>query len=436
MDNGISLTRKYKLLACVEKNLVFCETIRLNIANGNIKDSPRIYETDIKKLSPEQILADLNIKPGELDLLIGGPPCQSFSVAGNRGTINDPRGSLIWDFLNYVKVIQPKIFLMENVRGFVSAAIKHRPLALRPENGGSALADDEKAGSVLKLFADDLRNIKSSPYHVDCFEVNAVNYGAPQTRERVLFIGNRYNLDINMPMPTHGGNAKSGYKNLLPWKTLHEAIGDLSEANPSDVLDFSPRKKKYLSLIPQGSNWRSLSKELQIESMGKAYYAKGGRSGWWRRLTWDLPSPTLVTMPNHASTSLCHPEHTRALSLKEYCRIQEFPENWVLHGALAEKYTQIGNAVPTKLGKIAGAIIANHLEKIYANDLKFISNPKQISEYRIIYLQSQVRTRSWYKNGRVILWGNELFNDASYNAPRTIIDARYIEGEKPAYYVK
>jgi DNA (cytosine-5)-methyltransferase 1 len=436
LDIGISKTGKYKLLACVEKEPIFCETINLNIKNGNMKDSPIVYEIDIKDLSPEKVLDEIGLKPGELDLLIGGPPCQSFSTAGKRGTINDPRGTLIWEFLRFVKVIQPKIFLMENVRGLLSSALKHRPIALRPENGGFPLSKDEQPGSVLKLFADDLRSIKNCPYHVDCFEVNAVNYGAPQIRERVLFIGNRYNLEINMPLPTHGGNILSGYKDLRPWKTLRDVIGDINDFQPIDVLDFSPRKKNYLSHIPQGGNWRCLPLKLQKESMGRAFIAKGGRSGWWRRLTWDLPCPTLVTMPNHASTSLCHPEHLRALSLKEYCRIQEFPENWLVAGTVSQKYTQIGNAVPTKLGEIAGEIISKSLINIYKNKSNYIENGSFILPYKIIYLQSHVRTRSWYKNGQAILWEDDNFDNlALYNAPKTLKNVTYVK-EKEAVYGK
>ena len=140
-----------------------------------------------------------------------------------------------------------------------------------------------------------------------------------------------------------------------PWATLRNAIGDLQEETPL-VLDFSPRKKSFLALVPPGSNWRSLPVELQRESMGRAWHAKGGRSGWWRRLTFDLPCPTLVTMPNHASTALCHPVETRALSLREYARIQEFPDEWEFSGTVSEQYRQVGNAVPTRLGKIAGCV--------------------------------------------------------------------------------
>ena len=365
LDTGLAQSGRYRLLACVEKEHVFCETIRHNQREGRIGKHVKIFEEDVSKLDPLEVLAAVGLQPGELDVLVGGPPCQSFSTAGRRGTVQDPRGTLLWQFLRFVEVMQPRFFLMENVRGLLSAAIRHRALAERPEKGGPPLDPDEQAGSVIRQFADDLQNIPGARYHLDIFEVNAVNYGAPQLRERAIFVGNRFNERVDFPDPTHGNPDDLGETpvtlfdppgtKLSPWKSLGEAIGDLQESEAT-VLDFSPRKKGFLALVPPGSNWRSLPIELQKESMGPAWFAKGGRSGWWRRLTFDLPCPTLVTMPNHASTSLCHPTETRALSIKEYARIQEFPDEWEFCGTTSEQYVQVGNAVPVRLGTIAGQV--------------------------------------------------------------------------------
>ncbi len=284
LDLGLRNTGRFELIACVEKEPVFCRTIRENIAHGNLSVAPKVYESDIKQLSPQQLLDELGLKPGELDLLAGGPPCQSFSTAGRRGTVQDPRGTLLWDFIRFVEALRPKVFLMENVRGLMSAALRHRPIAERPNKGGPPLAPSEEPGSVVHLFADDLSKLNGVSYHMDCFEVNAVNYGAPQLRERALFIGNWFNYEIDFPNPTHGPtNNRKRQLGLFPtlattrqpWSTLGDAICDLQETNPV-IMDFSPRKKKYLSLIPPGGNWRHLSEELQRESMGKAFFAKGG----------------------------------------------------------------------------------------------------------------------------------------------------------------
>lgn len=423
MDLGLEKTGRFQTVACIEKNPIFCETIRLNQKKGRLPAEAMVLEADISKLSPKEVLDSLNLAPENIDLIIGGPPCQSFSTAGKRGTVQDPRGTLLWDFLRFVEYVQPRFFLMENVRGLLSAALKHRPIAERPEKGGRALEEDEKPGSVVSLFARDLALKTRNAYHLDIFEVNAVNYGAPQIRERVLFIGNAVGAQIDFPDPTHGCAAEIRnppkqlsffeQQSLQPWRTLRDALGDLAEADMR-VLDFSPRKKKYLSLIPPGANWRSLPEELQKESMGRAWFAKGGRSGWWRRLTWDLPSPTLVTMPNHASTSLCHPTETRALSIREYARIQEFPDDWEFAGSTSEQYVQVGNAVPVRLGQVAGNLLAHYLE---ANQEKIGNAPKVYNPPRIIYMQSHIRTRKWYKDGKPVVWHNKQENSHALQSP-------------------
>lgn len=426
LDVGLAKTGRFGLMGCVEKETSFCETIRLNQRFGRLGGNVRIVEADIKTVDAKRLREELGLERGDLDLLAGGPPCQSFSTAGKRASVGDPRGTLLWDYLRFVAEFQPKFFLMENVRGLMSAALKHRPIRERPEHGGPALEADEQPGSVVRLFCDDLQKLSGGAYHMDCFEVNAVNYGAPQIRERALFIGNRFNVVVDFPEPTHGTSAESSDekhldffqtapRNLVPWMTLRDAIGTLVEQNP-EILDFSPRKKAYLAMIPQGSNWRSLPEAIQKESMGLAWFAKGGRSGWWRRLTFDLPCPTLVTMPNHASTALCHPVETRALSLREYARIQEFPDDWQFCGSTSEKYAQIGNAVPVRLAQVAGELIAGHLDQLESRD--WSAYPKGRESLRKIYVQSHIRTRQWFKNGETFVWGEDE-SSATYAAPKT-----------------
>lgn len=425
LDVGMELVSRFDLLLCVEKVPAFCETIRANQAAGVLPTKLQVLEADIKTLDPVKIRDGLGLKAGELDVLVGGPPCQSFSTAGKRGTVQDPRGTLLWDYLRFVEAFQPKFFLMENVRGLLSAALKHRQIKLRPGKGGEELEDDELPGSVIRLFCEDLNRMTGATYHMDCFEVNSVNYGAPQIRERAIFIGNRFNAVVDFPNPTHGPARETngtfddllfGQSTLQPWRTLRDVIGDLKETNPT-ILDFSPRKKSYLAMVPPGANWRSLPEDIQKESMGAAWLAKGGRSGWWRRLTMDLPCPTLVTMPNHASTSLCHPTETRALSLREYARIQEFPDSWIFCGSTAEKYAQVGNAVPVCLAKVAGGIIAGQLDIL--SERKWRSFAKPLESLRKVYVQSHVRTRNWFKDGASCVWTED--DDAPvYSAPKTV----------------
>ncbi|CBJ36687.1 Cytosine-specific methyltransferase [Ralstonia solanacearum CMR15] len=432
LDLGLDGTGRFELLACVEKVPSFCETIRANRGAGRLPAGLKVFEGDISDLDPAEVLAACGLKPGELDVLVGGPPCQSFSTAGRRMATQDPRGTLLWQFLRFVEYMQPKFFLMENVRGLLSAALKHRPIAERPERGGPPLEPEERPGSVVRLFAEDMQSIASmagTGYHMDCFEVNAVNYGAPQLRERALFIGNRYNVVVDFPDPTHGpahsisaqpeqGSLIEPDAAIRPWGTLRDAIGNIDD--PGEViLDFSPRKKSFLRLIPQGSNWRSLPLKLQQESMGSAWHAKGGRSGWWRRLSYDLPCPTLVTMPNHASTSLCHPTEVRALSLKEYALIQEFPKDWVFKGTTSQQYAQVGNAVPVRLGMVAGNVVAKELDALAERN--WLAAATKPEDYRVVYVQSHVRTRQWFKDGKTYVWEDGETNEsATYEAPQTL----------------
>lgn len=431
LDIGLEQTGRFEVLAVVEVNPVFCETIRINRDAGRTaRRDLRVYQADIGALSPRRLLEDLHLRPGELDLLVGGPPCQTFSTTGRRQTVQDHRGTMIWEFLRFVDVLKPRFFLMENVRGLVSAALKHRPIKDRPRQSGQSLRRDEVPGSVLRQFAEDLGAMSDAPYRLDAFEVNAVNYGAPQLRERLVCIGNRLGRVVEWPAPTHGHssvaakNSNRSHALVEPFRTLSHAIGKFRETCP-EVLDFSPRKKRYLSMVPSGGNWRSLPANVQRESMGKAWHAKGGRSGWWRRLSYDLPCPTIVTMPNHASTSLCHPEEVRALSARECALVQEFPVDWEFVGTTQEKYTQIGNAVPTRLGKVAGEVIAACLDDISVGRAaaESIDHGRDLicsTNYRLVYVQSHVRTRKWYKGGRTYVWAQDADNsDTKYRPPVT-----------------
>jgi DNA (cytosine-5)-methyltransferase 1 len=323
---------------------------------------------------------------------------------------------LLWQFLRFVEVMRPKYFLMENVRGLLSAAIRHRPIADRPNRGGAPLRSDEEPGSVVDLWVQDLVRDTEGDYRVDCFEVNAVNYGAPQIRERVFFIGNRLGRQVDFPEPTHINPYGSDQPSLLDSdKKFFSTLGDALEGveDPGDeILDFSPRKKSFLAQVPEGSNWRALPVEVHQESMGRAWHAKGGRSGWWRRLSRDLPSPTVVTMPNHASTSMCHPTETRALTLKECAAIQGFPSDWEFCGTTSKKYAQVGNAIPIRLGEVAGETLAEELD---------LGEPEtartELPIFRKVYLNSHVRTRQWYKAGQIFAWKDGASNaDAHYSA--------------------
>ncbi len=412
LDVGLGRNKKFDLRACVELESTYCQTLMLNRDSGLFGNSrTEIIESDLSTLDPLVLMDKIGLEPGDVDVLVGGPPCQAFSTAGRRRGVADPRGTLLWDFLRFVEVLQPKYFLMENVRGLLSAALRHRPIADRPNKGGDPLRPDEMPGSVIEMWAHDLNQIANGAYRVDCFEVNAVNYGAPQLRERVLFMGNRLGRVVEFPPPTHG--PPSGAVSLKPFSTLGDAIRGYKETDPV-LMDFSPRKKRFLSMVTPGGNWRTLSPSVAEESMGRAFFAKGGRSGWWRRLSYDLPCPTVVTMPNHASTSMCHPEEVRVLSVGECARIQGFPEGWELSGSPVEQYAQVGNAVPARLGEIAGTVLAEHLQA--KDDTQY--EARGVPKFRKVYLNSHVRTRQWFKAGRAYVWDGQN-GGATYGCDET-----------------
>ena len=302
---------------------------------------------DIREIKAPDLLAETGMKVGEPFLICGGPPCQPFSTAGKRLGINDPRGSLFMDFIRMIDYIRPRFFVMENVKGIISSPLKHVPIEERDESD-----PEQQLGTVLDVILNEFNKLK---YKTVYGVLDAVNYGVPQFRERFVLIGSRDNEEIFLPVPTHFAvHQNEKYK----WQSLSSAIKDLENA-PGVCESFSQERLKYLRLVPEGGNWRSLPEEMIEEAMGGAYRSGGGKVGFYRRLSYSEPCPTLVTSPVQKATMMCHPVKDRPLSIKEYARIQQFPEEWVFTGTVASQYRQIGNAVPVGLAEQIGkAIIA------------------------------------------------------------------------------
>ncbi|MBV1951040.1 MAG: DNA cytosine methyltransferase, partial [Cycloclasticus sp.] len=281
-------------------------------------------------------------------------------------------------------------FVMENVRGLLSMSIAPKTKELLNDpNIDPALFEK---GSLLDSIFDKFNAIG---YHVDCFVVNSVNYGAPQIRERIILIGNRFGYKAEFPLPQYSNREED---NLPPFVTLGDAIGPESGFKDycPEVMNFSPRKLRYLSMVPEGGNWRSLPVDIQKESMGKSWDLKGGRSAYWRKLSFAFPSPTVVTMPNHAGTSMCHPTELRAISVGEAAAIQEFPKKWNFLGKTTAKFKQVGNAVPIRLGEITGIAVNKLLNNIYNQR----THPSEKPSYTVNHLRPHVRTRTFFKNGK------------------------------------
>lgn len=293
----------------------------------------------------------------DLFAIVGGPPCQPFSTAGARGGFDDIRGSLFKEFAHTIQTFKPKYFVMENVKGLLS----------------STTTDGEKSIDII------VNTFKEIGYYVDYELLNAVFYGVPQHRERLIIIGSRDHNNIFFPQPTH---FKYHQSDSFRWRTIADVLHNL---NPKDDAwsELPEKRLKFLPFIPEGGNWKDLSLDMQKEAMGGAFNSGGGKTGFFRRLSFSEPSPTLLTSPTQKSTMLLHPVENRPLSINEYKRIQQFPDKWIIKGNLASQYRQIGNAVPVGLGKAIGeTLISMELGFFNSNSkrkTKPFSNPNHLS---------------------------------------------------------
>ena len=296
---------------------------------------------DLRQLLAEDpqlhgLLDTCGMRGREIFAVVGGPPCQPFSTAGKRMGVQDHRGQLYEDFVQVVRQLKPRFFVMENVKGLAS-------MRQQPDDKASPAVLDH----ILQLFAE-------LGYRTVHGVLDAVHYGTPQFRERLVIIGSRDGEDIFLPIPSHFPQHQNPD---LRWHTLGEALQGLDDPGP--CAKFSTTIGQYLTLVPEGGNWKTLPEEIRPKAMGGAYASGGGKVGFYRRLSRSEPAPTLVTSPVQKATLLGHPTALRPLSVREYARIQGFPDDWHFEGALSDCYRQIGNAVPVPLGRAIGqAVVA------------------------------------------------------------------------------
>lgn len=353
LDLGIEKAGFDIRLACeVDK---YCrQTIALNRPDSALLSDINDYNAD-----------DIRIAAGleqdeDIDLIMGGPPCQAFSTAGKRNGFNDDRGNVFLKYIELCLALKPKYFVMENVRGLLSCPMDHRPHDQRGE-GFPSLGEDELKGGALNFV---ISRIEDSGYGYSFNLYNSANFGTPQVRERVIIVCSRDGKKPPFLSPTHSADGLHG---LPKWKTVRSCISDLTE---HEHLNFPEKRLKYYRLLKPGENWKNLPIELQKEAMGKSFYSGGGKTGFLRRLAWDKPSPTLVTHPAMPATDLSHPTENRPISVQEYKRIQEFPDDWELAGPIIQKYKQVGNAVPLGLGYAVGNLVMKLLNGIEDVELK------------------------------------------------------------------
>lgn len=337
----------WPVLAQIEMDADCVATLKGQAARARKK--PECIAARIEDVDPALLRKSLQLKPGQLGLLAGGPPCQPFTTTGLRQGINDRRASSAFPtYLRYVAEFQPKALLLENVDGMLSAALRHRPLTLRG-TGAPPMEWDERKGSFLHWLLTELTRLG---YSVSWGVTEAADHGVPQFRQRAVLIGVLGGGPCFLPKPAYGPT-------LRPYRTLRDALAGLKGIGP--VQPLSERKRAVFAMIPPGGNWRDLPEEVRRQTMGAAYYATGGKGGWWRRLAWDEPAPTILGMPDHSSTALVHPDEVRCLSLNECAAVQTFPKHVRFGGSPRSGYQQVGNAVPPQLARTLGLHVARHL---------------------------------------------------------------------------
>lgn len=327
---GLAVGLEKSGLKCVALNEIdkwACQTLRKNRPNW------KVLEGDIKDYS----FTDFKDK---VDVVTGGFPCQAFSYAGKKLGLNDARGTLFYEFARVVQEVNPIICIGENVRGLLS------------HDKGKTLA-----GMISIL--DEIG------YRVVPVEVlKAIHYKVPQKRERLILVGVRKDVDIEFKYP-------KPHKKIYHLKDALKK-GELydSDVPRSKGATYPEYKKKVLDMVPPKGYWRDLPIDIQKEYMGGSFYLGGGKTGMARRIGWDEPSLTLTCSPAQKQTERCHPDETRPFTVREYARIQTFPDEWKFSGSTAQQYKQIGNAVPVNLGQELGYSIIKFLNELYLSKIK------------------------------------------------------------------
>lgn len=322
---GLAVGMEKAGLKCVALNEIdkhACATLRNNRPNWNV------LEGDIKNFN---FLEYQN----QVDVVTGGFPCQAFSYAGKRMGFEDARGTLFYEFARVVKEVNPPICIGENVKGLLSH-------------------DNGKTLQGMISILDEIG------YNVVPVQVlKAINYKVPQKRERLILVGIRKDINLKYEYP-------KPYKKIY---NLSDALkkGELfeSKVQKSSGAKYPESKKSVLDLVPPKGYWRDLPIDIQKDFMGASFYLGGGKTGMARRIGWDEPCLTLTCSPAQKQTERCHPDETRPFTVREYARIQTFPDDWQFLGPMAQQYKQIGNAVPVNLGREVGYSIIKFLNDYY-----------------------------------------------------------------------
>ncbi|MCM1462265.1 MAG: DNA cytosine methyltransferase [Bacteroides sp.] len=310
----------FDTLGLIEIDKDASDTLKLNRPNWNV------INRDIAELSEQELTRFFGIEKGELDLLSGGAPCQSFSYAGKRLGLEDARGTLFYHYAKFLEQLQPKMFLFENVRGLLT----------------------HDKGRTYKTILDIF---ESTGYVIQKEILNAWDHGVAQKRERLITIGIREDLKDKI---------RFEFPRSHPYKPVLRDI--LLDCPKSEGAPYSEYKRKVFELVPPGGYWRDIPEEIAKEYMKSCWYMGGGRTGILRRLSLDEPSLTVLTSPSQKQTDRCHPLEARPFTIRENARCQSFPDDWKFCGSVGSQYKQVGNAVPVNLAYDIAVQIKKALE--------------------------------------------------------------------------
>lgn len=340
----------FETRAAVELDPTACRTVRKN------RQTWGMLEGDIHEFSSETILRTSGLEAGEVDVLIGGPPCQPFSksgywVNGDARRLDDPRADTLTAYLRVLRDTQPKAFLLENVYGLV---YKNKDEGLRHLLEG----------------IEQINRDTGSNYAVSWQMLNAAHYGVPQSRERVFLIGSRDGLVFKFPPPTHGDvESRDLFDTIEPFRTAWDAIGDLPRVPNEPSLAVGGKWGDLLPTIPEGQNY------LWHTNRGGGSPLFGWRTRYWSfllKLAKNRPSWTIQAQPG----SSIGPFHwcNRKLSVQEMCRLQTFPDDLQFDCGRTSVQTMLGNAVPSLLAEVLAREIRRQIlgEKRVSTDLKLL----------------------------------------------------------------
>lgn len=302
-----------------DNNKDCCETLSKNHTDG------------VKIVCGSMTEIDYTPYINKIDLLTGGVPCQSFSQAGKRKGLEDVRGDLMIQFIQMVNLIKPRIFMIENVKGLLSHT------------------SSNSHGGLVKTIDIILEKLNESNLYDIAYKcLDSSLYSVPQKRERVFIIGVLKSLGKSFTFPS-------------PHPTRKVLEDVLTDVPPSIGAKYPEKKIDLFKKIPQGGCWINLSEEEQKEYLGKSYFSGGGKRGILHRLSMKKPCLTLLCSPSQKQTERCHPLEERPLTVREYARIQTFPDDFQFAGSMSSQYKQIGNAVPVQLATEIGKELINVL---------------------------------------------------------------------------